>query len=190
MVTAARHADHVVDLYFAARADAQVAVNAGIEIDRHGWMAAVRLRPRRARKAARVDVRALRHGPELGTRIVGLGARGLVGHQELDHHAARSLGAIGLGLDLHPRRRRADAARGEHALAFDLDHADAAIAVGAIAGLGRVAEVRELDALACRDLENGLARTRLGFLAVEGELDCFACAVRLAHRINSSCAAT
>src|SRR4029077_15894600 len=76
MVTAARHPDHVVDLYLAARADAQVAVNASIEIDRHGWMAAVRLRPRRARKAAGVDLRALRHGPEFGTRIVGFGARG------------------------------------------------------------------------------------------------------------------
>ena len=38
--------------------------------------------------------------------------------------------------DLHAGRWRADAARGEHALTFDLDHADAAIAVGAIARLG------------------------------------------------------
>ena len=50
-------------------------------------------------------------------------------------HAARGLGAVGLGLHLHAGRRRADAARRQHALAFDLDHADAAIAVRPVAGL-------------------------------------------------------
>ena len=71
-------------------------------------------------------------------------------------------------LTFMPRRRGADAARGKHALALDLDHADAAIAVGAVAGLGRVAEVRQLDALAARDLEDGLARTCLDFLGRRG----------------------
>ncbi len=56
---------------------------------------------------------------------------------------ARGLGAVGLRLDLHARRGRADAARGQHALAFDLDHADAAVAVRPIAGLGRVAQMRD-----------------------------------------------
>jgi hypothetical protein len=70
----------------------------------------------------------------------------LIGEQKFHHHPARRLGTIGLGLHLHPRRRRADAARGQHALAFDLDHADAAIAVGAVTGLGRIAQMRKLDA--------------------------------------------
>ena len=46
-VAAAGHADHVVDLHFAAGADAQIALDAGVEIDRHGRMAAV------GRRAAR-----------------------------------------------------------------------------------------------------------------------------------------
>src|SRR5664279_2710253 len=63
----------------------------------------------------------------------------LVTDQQLGHHFARGLGAVGLRLDLHAGRRLADAACRQHALALDLDHADAAIAVGAITGLGRVA---------------------------------------------------
>src|ERR1700686_2687701 len=38
--TAAGHADDVVDLHFAAGADAQIALNASIKIDRHGDVAA------------------------------------------------------------------------------------------------------------------------------------------------------
>src|SRR5262249_37860264 len=59
----------------------------------------------------------------------------------------------------------------EHALAFDLDHAGTAIAVGAIVGRRRIAEVRDLRPLSLGDLPDGL--TRLGFdhLAVELELD-------------------
>ena len=40
-VAAARHADHVVDLDLAAGAHAEIALDAGIEIDRHGGVAAV-----------------------------------------------------------------------------------------------------------------------------------------------------
>ena len=43
-MAAAGHADDVVDLHFAAGADAEIALDAGVEIDRHGDMAAVGLR--------------------------------------------------------------------------------------------------------------------------------------------------
>ena len=41
-MAASGHADHVVDLHFAAGADAQIAMDAGVEVDRHRRMAAVR----------------------------------------------------------------------------------------------------------------------------------------------------
>ena len=77
--------------------------------------------------------------PHLGSRIVGMRLIGLVGEQKLGDHFTCGLGAVGLGFDLHPRRRRAQATRGQHALALDLDHADPAIAIGAITGFRRVA---------------------------------------------------
>src|SRR5262249_60680950 len=40
-IAAAGHADHVVDLHLAAGADAEIALDAGVEIDRHRRMAAV-----------------------------------------------------------------------------------------------------------------------------------------------------
>jgi hypothetical protein len=43
-MAAAGHADDVVDLHLAAGADAEITVNAGIEIDRHRHVAAVRHR--------------------------------------------------------------------------------------------------------------------------------------------------
>src|SRR5262249_61363979 len=81
-------------------------------------------------------------------------------------------------------RRSANAAREQYVLARALDHADAAIAVGPVAGLGRVAQVRELDTLARRDLENGFARARLDLPLVEQELDRCVLSVRLAHPVT------
>ena len=73
------------------------------------------------------------------------------------------------GLDLHAGRRRADAACGQHALALDLDHADAAIAVGAIAGLRRVAQMRQLDAEPARGAEDGFAVADVDLAVVDHE---------------------
>src|SRR5262249_58271052 len=89
--------------------------------------------------------------------------------QEFGHHLARRLGAVGLRLDLHAGRRRADAARGKHALALDLDHADTAVAVRAIARLGRVAEVRQLDVEPARGAEDGLAGADVDLAIVDEE---------------------
>src|SRR4029079_10616515 len=71
--------------------------------------------------------------------------------------------------DLHAGRRRADAARREHALALDLHHADAAVAVRAIARLRRVAEVRQLDVEPARRAKDALARTDVDFAIVDEE---------------------
>src|SRR6266478_8875264 len=94
-VAAPGHADHVIDLYLAAGADAQVALDAGIEVDRHGGMAAVGGRVRAAGEPARCDVLAIGGLPELGLGIVRDVLRRLIREQELDHHAPRALGAIG-----------------------------------------------------------------------------------------------
>jgi hypothetical protein len=99
----------------------------------------------------------------------------LIADQELKDQLARGLGPLARGLDLHPRRRLADAGGGKHPLAFDLNHAGAAIAVGAVAGLGQPAQMRDLDALAVRHLPDRLARLGLDLGAIEKEAD------RLAH---------
>src|SRR3954451_8681920 len=157
-VAAPGHADDVVDLHFAAGADAEIALDAGIEIDRHRRMAAVGCRRRTAGEPADLDVLPIGGLPEFRFRIVRDVLGRLVRQQQLDHHATRRLGTIGLGLDLHARGRRADAAGRQHAFALDLDHADTAIAVGTVAWLWRIAEMRKLDAHAARGAEDGLAR--------------------------------
>ena len=167
-MAAAGHADDVVDLHFAAGADAEIALNAGVEIDRHGRMAAVGRRHRLAfGKAAGGEFLAFGGLPEFGFRIVRDFDRRLVGQQQFGDHLARGLGAVGLGRDLHAGRRLADAACGQDALAFDLDHADAAIAVGAVAGFRRVAKVRQLDVEPSRGAEDRLAFADVDLAAVD-----------------------
>ena len=68
-----------------------------------------------------------------------------------------------------PGGGRANARRGEHALALDLDHAHAAIAVRPIAGLRRVAEVRQLDVEAARGAEDRLAFADVDLAVVDEE---------------------
>src|SRR5207253_10304608 len=95
----------------------------------------------------------------------------------------RHLRAIGLRLDLHAGRRRTDAACCEHALAFDLHHADATVAVGAVAGLGQVAQVRQLDSEAARGAEDRLASADVDLAPVDAEGVGLAARVS-AHRIT------
>src|SRR5262249_36436998 len=167
VVTTPGHADDVVDLHLAAGADAEVAVNAGIEVDRHGGMAAVGRRAPVAREPSALDVLPLDDPPERGIGIVRKLLAGLIGEQELGHHAASGLGAVGLRLHLHAGRRHADAACRQHALAFDFDHADAAVAVRPIAGFGRVAQMRQLDAEAARAAEDRLVRADVNLAFVD-----------------------
>src|SRR3546814_17806884 len=78
--------------------------------------------------------------PELALWIVrGLALR-LVGDQQLEHHGARLLGALAGALHHHAVPRRADAGGGEDPLALDLYHPGAAVALGAVAALRRIAQ--------------------------------------------------
>src|SRR5262249_7341140 len=69
-MTAAGHANHVVDLHFTAGADAQVTLDAGIQIDRHGRVTTVgRWHPFALGKASDIDAHSVGPAPELGLRI-------------------------------------------------------------------------------------------------------------------------
>src|SRR6266702_3563432 len=168
-VTATGHADHIVDLDFAAGAHTQVAMNAGVEIDRHRRVRTIRLRRFTAWKTARRDLKAGRDLPQFGIRIVRQLAYRLIGEQKLGDHSSRRLGAIGLRAHLHARRGHPNAACRQHPLAFDLDHADAAIAVGPIAWLGQIAQMRQLDAEPARSVENRLALANIDLAIVDRE---------------------
>ena len=167
--TAPGHADHVVDLDLAAGADAEITVDAGIEMHRHGGMAEIGRRRRARRKAALRHLHASGPVPKHRIRVVGAIALRLIGEQQLHHHAPRGACPLRSAQDLHVRCRGADARRGEHALALDLDHAGAAVAVGAIARIGRIAEMGYLDPLALGDLPDGLSVPGLDLPTVEGE---------------------
>src|SRR6266852_6140510 len=106
--------------------------------------------------------------PRWGKRLSAMPMRSAQ-DQKFEHHPARRLGAVGGGLHLHAGRRLADAARGQHPLALDLDHAGAAVAVRPVAGLGRIAQMRDVGAEAPGDLPDGLAVARLDLAALEHE---------------------
>ena len=169
------HADDVVDLHLAARPHAEVAVDAGVEVDPHRGMAGVgrgarggagkRLAPTSRRPAHCHSVEscwwaALRGGWSATSSSITIRREA----------AAR----FGRGMHDHARTRPALARGGEHPLPFDLDHARAAVAVGSVAGLMRVAEMGDVGAEAMRHLPDRLALVRLDLAAVEGESNRFA----------------
>src|SRR5262245_61724655 len=92
----------------------------------------------------------------------------------------------GLRPPLHSRPRPAGAGRPGPALALRLDHADAAVAVRPIAGLGRVAQVRKLDAEAARGAENGLAVADVDLALINAEGRAFGLSVRAHYVIPMS----
>ena len=167
------HADDVVDLHLAARPHAQVAVDAGVEVDPHRGMAGVGGDRGTAREAAFGDVQALGPLPQPRIVLVRDLTRRLVGHQHLHHHPARRFRPLGGGVHHQARRRPALARCGEHPLSLDLHHARAAVAVGPVAGLVRVAQMRDVGAETMRDLPDRLAVERLDLAAVEGESNRF-----------------
>jgi hypothetical protein len=181
VVAAPGHADHVVHLHFAAGTDAKIALDAGVEIDRHRRMRTVGRGLAMLRETARLHAHPLRPVPELGLGIVRDFLFRLVGQQQFEHHLARGFRTLRLRLDLHAFAGRADAGGGEHTLALDLDHASAAVAVRTIARLRQIAEMRNVSALALRHLPDGFALEGFDFLAVEGEFDLFRHAVHGVH---------
>src|SRR5262249_58318586 len=100
------HADDVVDLHLAAGTDAEIAVDASVEVDRHGGMAAGGRPALVARgPSAAVDVLAFNDLPELRVGIVRKLLAGLIGEQQLGDHAASGPCPLSLRLHLHARRR-------------------------------------------------------------------------------------
>ena len=127
-----------------------------------GWLASACQRSRRGKAALgrRRSSRPSCQNFEVG--IVRGGARRLVGDQQLHHHSLRLRPRARSPSAPSCRRRRALAGGRQHALALDLHHAGAAIAVGPIAGLGRVAEMRDVAARArFATCQMRLARLRL-----------------------------
>src|SRR6202012_903980 len=98
-------------------------------------------------------------------------ARRLIGDQQLHPHLLRRDRTRARRFHLHADAGRALAGGGEHALALDLHHAGAAVAVRAIVRLRRIAQMWNLIALAFRHLPDGLAQIGFDLLAVEFELD-------------------
>ena len=106
-----------------------------------GWLASGG--QRRRRESGLVNAIALRPAPEFRLRIVRMRRAAADRRRAVPSPFAAPRSRARSRLNLHPWRRRAFARGREHALAVDLHHADAAIAVGPIAGRGRVAEVRD-----------------------------------------------
>jgi len=167
VLAAERVADDVVHLLLAAGAQAARALDAGVEVDgdrrvrQIGFDLLPGLEPRLA------DLHLLRPGIEL----VVLGVRGLghVREQQLEHQLLRQHRARVVGGDLHAFLGKAAAGRRQRALALDLDHAGAAVAVRAQPRL--VAEVRDLDAVLLRALDDAFIRAADHRPAIELELD-------------------
>ena len=167
----AGHADHVVDLYFAAGADAARAMDAGVQVDGHRRVSEVGSRGLPRFEAARREPHGSRPVPELARRVVAGFGRRLIGEQQLHHHVAGAHRALRIDANHHPVRRLADAGGRKNALAFDLHHADPAVAVRPVAGLRRVAEVGNVDPVPLGDLPDCLVRLCGDRPAVEGEAD-------------------
>src|SRR5581483_10331956 len=109
--------------------------------------------------------------PEFRFLIVGGLACRLVGNQKLHHHLLRGDGAVACGLHLHADARRPLARRRKNALALDLDHAGAAIAVGPIIRLRRITQMRNFAALTFGNLPDRFAGTGLDLPTIELERD-------------------
>ncbi len=157
------HADDVVDLHFAARAHARAACDAGVEIHGDRGVRDVEL----GLLVLAVEFRGIavaagdahRRGPLPERRLI-VGpflARTHVAREQLEHHAARFRSTVRLRRHFHAGGRLADARRRQHALALDLDHAGAAIAVDSVAGQVDMAQVRNLRAFALGDVPDRFA---------------------------------
>ena len=96
---AKRVADHVVDLLFAAGADAPRALNAGVQVDRHRRMRIVDPRLRASWKARCDDIELA--PPVVELRIGFVDALRHVGREQLDNHFLRVQCTRAVAHDLH-----------------------------------------------------------------------------------------
>ena len=171
VAAAVGHADDVVHLHLAAGPDAQGTVDAGVERHPHGRMAGVGARGLTGREPAVRHLHLLGPVPQPRPGIVGGLPRGLIRHQQLQHHPARAPGPFAVRAHRHAGGRTPDARSGQHPLSLHFHHARAAVAVRPVAGLRVVAQVRDHRALPLGHLPEGLPGRRLHLPVVEGKMD-------------------
>ena len=182
MMPAIGHADNIVDLDFTAGAHTGAAGNAGIQIDRNrrvgdvvqsviGDRACFRVLMLARQALASRNPHTPGPLPEFGFGIRALLLRLHIRCKHLEDHCAGFFGTLGFGADHHVRCRLANAGCSQYALAFDFDHAGAAIAVRPVARLVEMAKMRNALAFALRNFPNGFAGIGGNLLSVEGELD-------------------
>jgi len=81
-----------------------------------------------------------------------------VGGQHFEDHAARRLGPLRRRLDHHAVCNLALAGCRQHTFAFNLDHAGTTIAIGSIAWLVEITEMRDFCPFTLGDLPDGFVR--------------------------------
>ena len=168
------HADHVIDLHLAAGPNAEAALDARVQIDRHRHMAVIQKRDAplfELGEAALVNAVQLGHVPEMGGFVMRHIALRLISKEHFDDQFPSIFGAARLGDDNHPLDRFADAGGGQSPLALDLHHTGAAIAIGAVPGRGFVTQMRDHQATAIGHFPDGFSGLRLDFLAIQREAD-------------------
>src|SRR5687767_2186618 len=165
------HPDHVVHLDLAAGADAEIALNAGVEIDAHGRMAGIGGPALRRGEAAGCKPHEISLVPEVGAWIMRGCALRLIGHEQLNDHGPSLAGALGRRFHLHADAGGTLTGRSQHALALDLDHAGAAVPVRPVVAGVLVAEMRDMRADALGHLPDRLAGAGFDLLTVEVEGD-------------------
>src|SRR5262249_40787801 len=101
--------------------DAEIALDAGVELHRHRRVAAIGGDRSARREPAVADIERIGPLPQPRVGVMRDRALGLVANEELEDELARRLCPLAADMHLHPRRRLADARRGEHALTLDLD---------------------------------------------------------------------
>ena len=163
-VLAARgQADHIVHLFITAGAHAACTLDTGIEVDRHRRVRQVRLHRGTRRETRLADLQFGR--PLVDLVVARVFPLRHVGLQQLNDHLLRLAHAFVVGGHLHTGRGRTATGSREHPLAFDFNHAGAAIADRFHSFL--VAKPRNFDALAIGDLDQSFAGQRRHFAAVQ-----------------------
>ena len=123
--------------------------------------------------------------PEMGFRVRADILCRHVGSKQFEDQFAVFLHPLAGGVDLHPVCGLAHAGSCQHALTFHLDHAGAAVAVGAIAGRILPAQMRDGVALALSHLPDGFAGCGGDFPSVQREDDSLRFGHCRTHAISS-----
>ena len=135
--------------------------------------------------AAGINTDGLAPCPEFRGRIRPVMAGRHVSRQQFEHHGARLFDPLAGTVDDHAFGRLADTGRRKRTLALHLADASAAIAIGAIAGLIEMAQMRDHCAFAFGDIPNGFINRSRHLAAIKNKLDRF-CHDTVSSRKNRS----